>query len=60
MNHNTYTVTYAGTLMTDTLVQSVTIRAFSESDAIDRAFTGCYFMPVMSVTSITAVLVPTV
>lgn len=60
MNQDTYTVTYVGTMVDDTLVQSVTLRAFSESDAIDKAFKGCYFMPVMRVTSITAVIVPAV
>lgn len=60
MIDDTYTVTYVGTIANDTLVQSVTLRAFSKSDAIDKAFKGCYFRPVMKVTSITAVLVPAV
>lgn len=54
MNFDTYVVEYVGTLMTKTLTQSVTVSAFSESDAIDKAFKGCYFRPVMSVTSVTA------
>lgn len=54
MKFDTYVVTYVGTMMAETVSQSVTIRAFTESDAIDKAFKGCYFKPVMSVTSITA------
>lgn len=54
MKFHIYIVEYVGTLMTQTLTQSVEIRALSESDAIDKAFKGCYFRPVMSVTSITA------